>query len=87
LNASGSGHHVNLVNVIGLGRSFGRFTLGAEIWTSQNLDPAGTVSQYSADLDLAFLLNNDTQLDGGFNAGLNRATPDLEFYFGISHRF
>jgi hypothetical protein len=86
-NASGAGYHANLVNVLGLGRSFGRFSLGAEIWTGQNLDPAGTVSQVSADLDLAFLLDNDTQLDGGLNAGLNRATPDLEIYFGVSRRF
>jgi hypothetical protein len=62
-------------------------TLGAEVWTSQNLDPAGTVSQYSADVDAAWLVNNDTQLDCGLNLGLNRATPDLEVYFGVSRRF
>ena len=87
LNASGSGTHANLVNVVGLGHSFGPLTLGAEIWTSQNLDPAGLISQYSFDLDAAWLANNDTQLDGGINLGLNRATPDLEIYFGISRRF
>lgn len=87
LNASGSGHHANLVDVVGLGRSFGPLALGAEVWTSQNLDPAGTTSQYSFDLDAAWLAGNDTQLDGGLNIGLNRATPDLEFYFGISRRF
>jgi len=87
LNASGSGHHANLVDVIGLGKSFGPLSLGAEIWTDQNLDPAGSVSQYSFDLDAAWLIGNDTQLDGGVNLGLNRATPDLEIYFGISRRF
>jgi hypothetical protein len=87
LNASGSGSHVNLVDVVGLGRGFGPLTLGAELWTSQNLDPAGTVRQYSFDLDAAWLADNDTQLDGGLNIGLNRATPDLEIYFGISRRF
>jgi len=87
LNASGSGTHANLVNVVGLGKSFGPVTLGAELWSGQNLDPAGTVSQYSFDLDAAWLVNNDTQLDGGVNIGLNRATPDLEFYFGVSRRF
>jgi Putative MetA-pathway of phenol degradation len=87
LNASGSGHHANLVDVVGLGRGFGNLTLGAEVWTSQNLDPAGTVSQYSFDLDAAYLTDSDTQLDGGVNLGLNRATPDLEIYFGISRRF
>ena len=87
LNGSGSGHHVNLANVVGLGKSFGPFILGAEIWTDQNLDPAGSVSQYSFDLDAAWLIGNDTQLDGGVNLGLNRATPDLEIYFGVSRRF
>jgi len=86
-NAFGRGYHANLVNVVGLGRSFGPVTLGAEIWSGQNLDPAGTVSQYTFDLNAAWLVNNDTQLDGGVNIGLNRATPDLEFYFGISRRF
>jgi len=87
LNASGSGHHANLVDVAGLGKSFGPLALGAEVWTGQNLDPAGTISQYSFDLDAAWLANNDIQLDGGVNIGLNRATPDLEIYFGISRRF
>ena len=87
LNASGSGYHANLVNVVGLGKSFGPVTLGVELWTGQNIDPAGTNSQYSFDLDAAWLVDNDTQLDGGVNIGLNRATPDLEFYFGISRRF
>ena len=50
-------------------------------------DPAGTVSQYTFDLDAAWLADNDTQLDGGVNIGLNRATPNLEFYLGVSRRF
>lgn len=86
-NAIGSGTHANLVDVVGLGKSFGPFTLGAEVWSAQNLDPAGATSQYSFDLDAAWLTDNDTQLDGGLNIGLNRATPDLEFYVGISRRF
>jgi len=86
-NGPSGGHHANLVDVVGLGKSFGPLTLGAEVWSSQNLDPAGTISQYSFDLDAAWLAGNDTQLDGGVNIGLNRATPDLEFYVGISRRF
>lgn len=86
-NGLGNGYHANMVDVVGLGRGFGPFTLGVEIWSSQNLDPAGTISQYSFDLDAAWLANNDLQLDGGLNVGLNRATPDLEIYFGISRRF
>jgi outer membrane putative beta-barrel porin/alpha-amylase len=86
-NTSLAGYHANLVDVIGLGKSFGPFTLGAEVWSGQNLDPAGAVSQYSFDLDAAWVTDDDTQLDGGVNFGLNRATPDVEIYFGISRRF
>ena len=86
-NTVGGGYHANLVNVVGLGKSFGPFTLGAEVWSSQNLDPAGAISQYSFDLDAAWLADNDTQFDTGINLGLNRATPDLELYVGISRRF
>jgi hypothetical protein len=88
LDASGHGRHAQLIDAIELNRDLpGGFTLGAEVWTSQNFDPAGAVSQYSADFDLAWLTGANTQLDGGVNIGLNRATPDLEIYFGISRRF
>ena len=73
--------------MVGIGRSFGKLTLGAEVWSAQNLDPAGTVSQYSFDLDAAYLIGNNTQIDSGINLGLNRATPDTELYFGLSQRF
>ncbi|HKB96451.1 MAG TPA: transporter [Rhizomicrobium sp.] len=82
-----SGRHANLVDVVGLGRSFGPLSLGVELWTGQNLDPAGAISQYSFDVDAAYLVDNDTQVDCGLNLGLNRATPDLEIYFGVSRRF
>jgi hypothetical protein len=88
LDASGHGRHAQLVDAIELNRDLpGGFTLGAEVWTSQNFDPAGTLSQYSVDFDLAWLTGENTQLDGGLNIGLNRVTPDLEIYFGVSQRF
>jgi hypothetical protein len=87
LNGSGSGYHANLTDVVEIGHGFGNLTLGAEVWSAQNLDPAGAVSQYSFDLDAAYLIGNNTQLDGGINLGLNRATPDAELYFGVSKRF
>jgi hypothetical protein len=64
-----------------------RFSLAAELWTSQNWDPAGTVEQYSADAALIYLLNDDLQLDIGGNFGLNQATPDVQLYVGLSTRF
>jgi hypothetical protein len=88
LNEAGSGYHAAIVNVIGLGRDIaGGFNLGMEVWTSQNFDPAGTVSQYSFGPDLAWQPNPNSQFDGGFAVGLNRQTPDLELYVGFSRRF
>jgi len=75
-NATGHGAHANISDVVGVGRSFADgLTLGAELWTDQNFDPAGTSSQYSFDLDAAKLIDNGTQLDCGVNFGLNRQTP------------
>lgn len=87
-DSADNGYHLNAVMVAGLGRSFADgLTLGAEVWTAQNFDPAGNVHQYSLDFDAAWLADRDTQIDAGINAGLNRATPDLEVYAGISRRF
>jgi len=86
-DASGGGYHAALLDALGLGRGFGPLTVGAELWTSQDLDPAGTVGQYSFGMAAAWLANNDTQLDLGFDLGLNRATPDFEAYAGVSWRF
>ncbi|MBC2668491.1 transporter [Novosphingobium piscinae] len=64
-----------------------RTTLAGEVWTSQNWDPAGTLRQYSADAALSYLLHDELQLDLGGNFGLNRATPDVQVYLGLSARF
>ena len=89
LNASGSGHHANLVDVVGLGRGFE----AASTWARKSgparisIPPARSASTASI-WTLAWLPDpNDTQLDGGFDVGLNRATPDLEIYVGFSSRF
>jgi hypothetical protein len=64
-----------------------RTTLAAEIWTAQNFDPVRTFRQYSADAALTYLVNDDLQLDVGGNFGLNRLTPDVQLYLGVSKRF
>ena len=88
LNQSGSGYHGALIDVLGFGRDIeGGFNVGLEFWTLQNFDPIGTMSQYSLGPTLAWLADNDDQLDGGFAVGLNKATPDLELYVGFSRRF
>ena len=59
----------------------------AEIWGAWDWDPSGTTRQASADGTVAYLVNNDLQLDAGANFGLNRETPDVELYAGFSVRF
>jgi hypothetical protein len=88
LNASGAGRHAAAIDVIGLGRTLdGGITLGTEVWTSQDFDPARITAQYSFDLDVAWQPLNNLQLDAGLNFGLNRNTPETQIYLGASQRF
>jgi hypothetical protein len=57
------------------------------VWGAWDFDPAGTARQYSIDGAVAYLVSRDVQLDAGANFGLNRATPDVEIYGGVSKRF
>jgi hypothetical protein len=87
-DADGRGRHIALVNVVNVaGPIARRLTLAGELWSSFNLDPAGTVRQASADAALAFAVSNEVQLDAGANVGLTRITPDIEFYAGVAARF
>jgi hypothetical protein len=84
----GHGRHAAMVQVLNIGASLGsKLGVSAEIWGQWDWDPAGTTKQKSADAAITYLLNRDVQLDGGANFGLNRETPDVELYAGISKRF
>lgn len=88
LDAAGSGRHLNTVQTFNVGYSLPQdWTVYAEVWGDWNFDPSGTVRQYSLDFAVAKLIGKDLQLDGGVNIGLNRATPDLNLYVGVSRRF
>ncbi len=86
-DGEGHGHHVQLVGLVNLSKTIGKTTLYGEVWTGQNLDPAGTVRQYSADVAATYLLTPTLQVDAGANFGLNRVTPDVQSYLGIAARF
>ena len=87
-DADGHGHHAAMTQVASLGwQATDKLNLSAEIWGQWDWDPLGTTRQYSADGAVAYLLSNDVQLDAGANFGLNRETPDVELYGGISVRF
>jgi hypothetical protein len=82
------GYHAQMAQVASLGwQASERLTVSAEIWGAWDWDPAETTRQYSADAAIAYLANKDLQLDAGANFGLNRATPDVEVYTGISLLF
>jgi hypothetical protein len=87
-DADGHGHHAAMVHVASLGwQATDKLNLSAEIWGQWDWDSGGTGKQVSADGSIAYLISDDVQLDGGANFGLNRQTPDVELYAGVSKRF
>jgi hypothetical protein len=83
----GSGRHLSLSNAVNLGKKIGRVTLAGELWGSVNFDPAGTVRQASADVMATWLARRNLQFDAGANFGLNRETPEVQLYVGVSTLF
>jgi hypothetical protein len=87
-DGDGRGHHAAMVQVESLGwQATPKLSLSGELWGRWDWDPAGTTRQASADGSVAYLVTNDMQLDAGANLGLNRQTPDVELYTGVSMRF
>jgi hypothetical protein len=87
-DADGHGHHAAMTQVASVGiQATPKLSFDGEIWTRWDWDPAGTKRQASADGSVAYLLNSNVQVDAGANFGLNRNTPDVELYSGLSGRF
>jgi len=87
-DADGHGHHAAMEQVVTLGwQATDKLNLSAEIWGQWDWDPSGTTRQASADGSVAYLVNRNLQVDAGANFGLNRVTPDVELYGGVSVRF
>jgi len=87
-DAGGRGHHAAMTQVVALGwAATDKLSLSAELWGAWDWDPAGTTRQASVDGAIAYLPSNTVQLDAGANFGLNRVTPDVELYAGVSKRF
>jgi len=61
--------------------------VSTELWAAWDWEPSGTVKQASWDGAVAYDIGKDLQLDAGANFGLNRQTPGVEVYSGISVRF
>jgi hypothetical protein len=84
----GHGRHLATQQVVNLGvQANPKLSFSTELWAMWDWDPAGTGRQVSWDVSAAYLVDKDLQLDAGANFGLNRQTPDVELYTGISVRF
>lgn len=87
-DADGHGHHAAMAQVVTIGwQANAKLNLSAELWGQWDWDPAGTTRQASIDASAAYLARNNVQFDAGANFGLNRNTPDVEFYTGVAVRF
>jgi len=87
-DSDGHGYHWSMAQVVGVGwQATDKLNLSGELWGQWDWDPTGTTRQATADGAVAYLVNNNVQLDAGANFGLNRVTPDVEIYAGVSVRF
>ena len=87
-NGNDGGFHNQYVNAVSLSGPIAKdVTLTGELWSAINVDPFHTVHQYSFDTALAWTAQKNLQLDVGANFGLNRETPALQVYTGITRRF
>lgn len=88
-DSDGDGRHAAYTMVAGVGRSYGQWALGAEVWVSHDADPIDASTQSTFDLTAVWSppMLADSQLDFGLNFGLNDDSPDVEFGVGIARRF
>lgn len=86
-DTDGSGYRTGLTGLVNVAKSLGAVTLLGELWTRQDFTSAGMIDQYSADAAMVWLARPNLQFDIGANFGLNRNTPDVVSYIGVSIRF
>lgn len=82
------GRHLAYSETAGLAWALNKtLTASAEFQVRRDDDPMGATTQTLAGLSLACMVGKDMQIDAGGNAGLNRNSPDVELYLGVSRRF
>jgi hypothetical protein len=83
-------HYANFVNIANLSHSLPfiskDLTASVEFYSSV-ANVANTPAIYTFDLGLAYLLLANVQLDAGANFGLNKASPNVDLYAGVTARF
>lgn len=88
-DSDGDGRHAAYTMVAGVGRGFGQWALGAEVWVSHDDDPIEALTQSTFDLTAVWTPPSmpDAQVDFGLNFGLNDDSPDVELGVGVARRF
>ena len=88
VNSSGSGRHFAVSAVEGLSFTLSsKVSAALEVQEVHDADPSGHQDHALAGLAVAFQPSSNWQLDMGSIAGLDRNSPDIELYVGISRRF
>lgn len=87
-NSVDGGYHNQFVNVLSVTNQITKqWALTGELWSQINVDPARTERQYSFDAAVAWVPIANLQFDVGANIGLNKETPALQVYTGVTRRF
>jgi hypothetical protein len=88
VDADGDGRHFAYGAVLGLDVPLAdAVEVTFELSARRDRDPGGATTELLAGLSADWAPNGNLQLDIGANAGLNRASPDLELYVGVARRF
>jgi hypothetical protein len=88
VDGDGDGRHLAYGTVAGLGFDLsGAVSVSTEISFTRDRDPAGHASEWLAGLSAGWQPDDDSQWDAGVNVGLNRDSPDFQFYAGYVRRF
>ena len=82
------GRHAAYGSAAGLGVKLdAQWSMSIEGQLLRDRDPDGHSTQALGGLYVAYQPKDRLQLDAGAQAGLNRATPDVELYFGVTRKF
>jgi hypothetical protein len=88
VDGDGHGRHLAYGAVAGLAAKLSKaVTTTVELQELRDRDPAGHATMTLAGLSVGWQPRDNLQIDIGSNAGLNRNSPDIELYLGISRRF
>nr|WP_317893836.1 transporter [uncultured Sphingomonas sp.] len=88
VDEDGRGRHLAYGNVLGLELELtDALTTTLEGEVRRDDDPVEPATYVRGALALAWMANDDTQLDVGTAFGLDHDTPDLRLYAGIARRF